>query len=82
MDKSHVFDVIVRCTREVLPDLESHEFRPEERLADLGANSIDRAEIVVLVLEALSLRVPRTEVFGPNNIGELADLLHIKTHSL
>ena len=42
---------------------------------------MDRAAIVMMVLEALALKIPRTEVFGPNNIGELADLLHKKLHA-
>ena len=44
------------------------------RLADLGANSVDRAEIAMLVQESIGLAVPRVELFGPANIGELADL--------
>jgi len=43
-------------------------------LVDLGANSVDRAEIAMLVQESLGLVVPRVELFGPKNIGELADL--------
>lgn len=79
MNTQTVFELIVRCTREVIPELEAHQFQPHDRLADLGANSVDRAEIVTMVLEAMSLRIGRTEVFGPKNIGELASLLHEKT---
>jgi polyketide biosynthesis acyl carrier protein len=39
---------------------------------------VDRAEIITLTLEALALRTPRVELFGPRNIGELADLLYAK----
>jgi polyketide biosynthesis acyl carrier protein len=78
MTTEDIFALIVRCTREVIPELESHAFAPADRLADLGANSIDRAEIITMVLDALSLRIRRTDVFGPNNIGELAALLHEK----
>jgi polyketide biosynthesis acyl carrier protein len=79
MDTTDIFDLIVRCTREVVPELESHAFQRSDRLEALGANSMDRAEIVTMVLESLSLKIPRVELFGPNNIGELADLLHEKT---
>ncbi len=58
----------------MLPDLESHQFLGSDRLADLGANSVDGAEIAMLVQESLSLSIPRVELFGPKNIGELADL--------
>ena len=51
------------------------------RLQELGANSMDRAEIVMLVLESMDLAIARSELFGPQNIGELADLLHGKLHA-
>jgi polyketide biosynthesis acyl carrier protein len=76
-----ILEVIASCTREVLPGLEDHPFRRTDRLVDLGANSIDRAEIVMMVLEKLSLKIPRTAVFGPSNIGELSDLLHAKLNA-
>ena len=78
MQTHEVFDVIVRCTREVIPELDRYEFQPGDSLQDLGANSVDRAEIVTLVLESLSLRIPRVETFGPKTVGELATLLHEK----
>jgi polyketide biosynthesis acyl carrier protein len=78
MTDQEVLSVISSCSRSVLPELIAHEFAATDRLADLGANSVDRAEIIVLVLEALSLDIPRTELFGPGNIGELAALLQKK----
>ncbi len=78
MNQEEIFQLIVRHTQEVLPGLEQHPFQHSDQLHDLGANSVDRAEIVMLVLDSLSLKIPRVETFGPNNIGELADLLHAK----
>lgn len=74
MTKTEVLDLIARHTREVLPGLDSHGFVAADRLADLGANSVDRAEIAMLVQESLGLSIARVELFGPKNIGELADL--------
>lgn len=82
MDKKKLVDLIGQCTRDILPSLESHVFVDSDSLADLGANSVDRAEIVMLVQESLSLSVPRVELFGPRNIGELADLLLKKLNAL
>jgi polyketide biosynthesis acyl carrier protein len=79
MNTDKIFDLIVQSTREVIPEMAHHSFTRADRLQDLGANSVDRAEIVMMVLEALSLQIPRVEVFGPRNIGELADLLLEKT---
>ena len=74
MTKMDLLDLIARHTREMLPDLDAHQFVESDRLADLGANSVDRAEIAMLVQESLGLSVSRVELFKPKNIGELADL--------
>ena len=74
MNKTDVLELIATHTRDILPGLDAHDFVESDRLVDLGANSVDRAEIAMLVQESLSLLVPRVELFGPKNIGELADL--------
>lgn len=73
-----IFAIIVGHTREVLPDLGDHSFQFSDSLRELGANSIDRSEIVMLTLESLSLRIPMIEVAKAENMGELAGLLHAK----
>jgi polyketide biosynthesis acyl carrier protein len=74
-NKAQILQLIADSAREVLPELQAHVFIASDRLADLGANSVDRAEIAMLVQEALNLSVPRVELFAPGDIGELADLL-------
>jgi polyketide biosynthesis acyl carrier protein len=76
-----ILSLIAQCIREIVPELAGHEFQRSERLAELGVNSMDRAEIVVRVLEALQLKIPRVSLAGARNIGELADLLHEKRTS-
>ena len=78
MSNDDVFQLIAACARRVLPGTEAHEFRREDRLAELGATSMDRAEILMLMLESLSLNMPRTELAGPRNMGALADLVHAR----
>ena len=75
MTEADILGLIARCTLEVLPDLIEHQFQQSDSLADLGASSVDRAEILNMVLENLSLNIPRTQLFGPRNLGELASLL-------
>ncbi|HEY7183624.1 MAG TPA: acyl carrier protein [Blastocatellia bacterium] len=74
MTKTELLDLIARHAREILPGLDAHQFVESDRLADLGANSVDRAEIAMLVQESLCLSVSRVDLFGPKDIGELADL--------
>ncbi len=82
MNKNDIYELIVRHICEVLPNLEGHEFEPSDRLEDLGANSVDRAEIIMITMEALSLQIPRVELFGAKSIGELADVFHKKSQSV
>ncbi len=42
----------------------------------MGANSLDRSEIIEMAMESLSLQIPRVNVFGAKNIGELVDILY------
>lgn len=81
MKQEEIFALVVRNICEVIPELENHPFQRSDRLVDLGANSVDRAEIVTLSMEALSLKIPRVELFGVKNIGELADVLYAKLQS-
>ena len=76
MEKDAVFELVVRSTCDVIPALKSHAFQPEETLKELGANSLDRTDILDQLMESLSLDIPRVELFGTRNIGELVDLLH------
>lgn len=76
MTVDDIFNILVNHTREVLPEVEDHDFRMEDSLRELGANSIDRSEIIMLTLETLSLSIPLIVVAKAENMGELAGLLH------
>ncbi|QUH28458.1 acyl carrier protein [Vallitalea guaymasensis] len=78
MNKEQILEIISRNIGEVLPDLEGYQAKPSDKLVDLGANSVDRAEIVMMTMEELSLNIPRVELFGVSNIGELAEVIYEK----
>lgn len=78
MDKETIWAELRKSIGEVLPSLDGREVKPHERLVDLGANSVDRVEIVTLALEGLNLAVPLHELARADNIGGLVDLLHQK----
>jgi polyketide biosynthesis acyl carrier protein len=81
MNKEAILKIIVDHTCEVIPKLKNHEFKPGDRLVDLGANSVDRAEIITMTMDSLTLRIPRVELFGAKNIGELAEVFYEKSFS-
>jgi polyketide biosynthesis acyl carrier protein len=79
VNKEEIFEIIVRHTREVVPSLEEYHFQPTESLKALGANSVDRADIIMMTLESLSLNIPLVEMAKAENIGELAGIIHEKS---
>ena len=82
MSKNDIFERVVQVIRNVLPDLDNHTFEFDDRLVDLGADSVDRAEIVNMLLEDLSLDIPRVELSRVKNIGELTETLYGKLQSV
>lgn len=65
--KKDIFQLIARHSCELIQNLEGHELKPEDPLEDLGAHSVDRAEIIIMTLEAFSLQIPCVELFGTTN---------------
>lgn len=79
MSQDEVFDIVVQHTREVLPHLQAHAFSPTDSLRTLGANSLDRMDIIMMTLESLALNIPLIELAKAGNIGELAGIIHAKS---
>ncbi|MER5948437.1 acyl carrier protein [Streptomyces sp. NPDC001904] len=81
MQRDEIFEMVKGHIYEVLPDLEGRPISRDDRLTDLGANSVDRAEVAMLAMESLSLQMARVELAGVQNIGDLVDSLHAKSHA-
>lgn len=73
--RDRVFQAIVESTKEVLPALEGHVFKPSDRLSDLGANSVERSEIAMMTMERLAVSIPRQDLIAimATDIGAMAD---------
>jgi polyketide biosynthesis acyl carrier protein len=78
MNKEQIYAIVTGHAREVVPALHDYSFKPGDSLRELGANSMDRSEIVLMTLESLSLRIPLVETAKARNIDELVDVLHAK----
>ena len=50
----------------------------DQRLKDLGANSMDRMEIVTMTIESLGVEMPLIEISKANNIGDIVNILAAK----
>lgn len=55
-----------------------HDFTESDSLRGLGANSIDRSEIIMMTMESMSANIPLIYTAKAKNIGELASILFEK----
>lgn len=78
MNVQDIFDILAGHTREIVPGLENHPFQFTDSLRALGANSIDRSEIIMMTLESLSLSIPLIDLAKAENMGDLAGIMHAR----
>ncbi len=75
MSKEHVFEVVKNVIIEVLPDIKPEQIHIEKNLRELGANSIDRMEVVTMSMEELDLKIPLMSFAQVSNIQGMVDVL-------
>ena len=76
IDKQTIFEIVRANTLKVLPDLLPDDITIDKSLTELGANSVDRVEVVLYSVEELKLKVPTSELHGIRNLRALVDLLY------
>ena len=74
MTKDELLNVLKTNLYEIIPELEEEEFSLDDKLVDLGLNSIDRGELITLTLESLDSDIPRVEFVSAQSIRELAEV--------
>lgn len=73
--RERVFAVVRQVILEVLGEVAVERIADGASLRELGANSIDRADVVALSMQALELRFPLRELADVGDIGGLVDAL-------
>lgn len=73
--EERVFEVVKRHVLDILPHLSSDTITLDASLRELGANSLDRAEVAVCSMEALGINVPRRELAAVTNLRQLVTVL-------
>jgi polyketide biosynthesis acyl carrier protein len=79
--KDEILAVIRRHLLDILGKLSPEDVRLDISMRDLGANSIDRVEVILQTMAELSLKIPLVEFGEVSNIGELVDLLYEKAQA-
>ncbi len=75
MSKEHVFEVVKKVIMEILFDVEPDKISIDKNLKELGANSIDRMEVVTTSMEKLGLKLPLMSFAQVSDIEGLVDVL-------
>nr|MDJ0618877.1 acyl carrier protein [Calothrix sp. MO_192.B10] len=78
INNNPIIEIIKKHTYEVVPKLSEFPLKPADSLQDLGIDSMDRAEIIMMVMEELNLHIPLIELAGVKNIGGIADVFASK----
>ena len=78
MDRDRILNLIVEQIRIVVPELSDVPMGASASMATLGLDSVSRQEVLLMSMEQLDLNLPLVQLFGPKNLGELAELLHSK----
>ncbi|MDN3379147.1 MULTISPECIES: phosphopantetheine-binding protein [unclassified Pseudoalteromonas] len=73
MDSLSIFQTLVRHASHVLTDVDANLITRDSSLVELGANSMERSEILLNALEEMDISIPVVSLFGPKNLGELSD---------
>ncbi|MFC1747377.1 phosphopantetheine-binding protein [Pseudomonadota bacterium] len=76
MTKDQIFRALKKNTLNVLLDLDERQIKLDDSLKELGANSIDRASIIVDTLSDLNIKMSLVEAAKATNIAELVDVLY------
>ncbi len=71
-----VFGVVSSQLAVVLPEVDAGQAHPDTSLAALGANSLDRMDIVMASQDVLGIEVPPAAFAEVGNLRQLVDLLH------
>lgn len=74
MEREEIFAIIKQNIIEIVPELANHSIMMTDSLRELGANSIDRAEILIKSMASLKLKIPLVDLGQAKNIEALVDI--------
>lgn len=75
MTQIDIFNVVQKNILEILPFLQPEVIQLEKKLSDLGANSVDRMDIIISSMEDLNLKIPLLSFVGVTSICDLVFVL-------
>lgn len=73
--KQEILEIVREHIIEVLGDVNRTDVAPDISMTDLGANSVDRLEVITLCMGSLGLQIPLMSFAKVSTIGGLVDVL-------
>lgn len=81
MKKEDIFTILQKEILECLPELSKEVITLDNSLVKLGANSLDRSEIIVQVMMRLGIKIPMVEFMEAKNISDIVEVFQKKLSS-
>jgi polyketide biosynthesis acyl carrier protein len=75
MNESHIIDSLKAAIATVLGTQAPGQITPQDSLRQMGANSVDRAEILMCAMEDLNVRLPMLAFAEAQNLSDIAEVL-------
>ena len=76
MSKEEIFEIIKENILDIIPELDLSEVTMKDSLKEIGANSVDRADIIMFTVESLNIRIPMVKFGNAANIGDIVDIMY------
>lgn len=74
-ETQRIFGVVKANFLKVVVGVNPDDVTIDKSMTDLGANSVDRVEVVMYAVEELGIDVPRAELHGARNLAGLVEIL-------
>ena len=75
MTKEELLESIKEAISFTVPEIDTTDLKYEDSLKEIGANSVDRAEILIMLMEDAGVKLPMVSFGEAKNIGEILDIV-------
>lgn len=75
MTREQILETMKEIISDIM-DMDASNITEKDSLKALGANSIDRADIIITTTEECEVKIPMMSFSNAHNIGEIIDVIY------
>lgn len=75
MTQPEILACVSKNILDVLPDLSADDIAVDSVLSDLGCNSVDRMDVIIMSMEDIGIKVPLMSFSKVATVGDLMSVL-------